>query len=105
MLGDLRLKDLKISIKEYQELNKNASAMQVAMVLTHSEELEKIFNPFLNRFEDDELYQVFYLLCRYIDECYEDCEDDEIPFLYDFIYDNAKNIIDEFIKIYCEEEE
>lgn len=32
-------------------------------------------------------------------------EDDEIPLLYDFIYDNAKNIIDEFIKIYCEEEE
>ena len=105
MLGDLRLKDLKISIKEYQELNKNASAMQVAMILIHSEELEEIFNPFLNRFEDDELYQVFYLLCRYIDECYEDCEDDEIPLLYDFIYDNAKNIIDEFIKIYCEEEE
>lgn len=105
MLGDLRLKDLKISIKEYQELNKNASAMQVAMILTHSEELEEIFNPFLNRFEDDELYQVFYLLCKYIDECYEDCEDDEIPLLYDFIYDNAKNIIDEFIKIYCEEEE
>lgn len=105
MLGDLRLKDLKISVKEYQELNKNASAMQVAMILTHSEELERIFNPFLNRFEDDELYQVFYLLCRYIDECYEDCEDDEIPLLYDFIYDNAKNIIDEFIKIYCEEEE
>lgn len=105
MLGDLRLKDLKISVKEYQELNKNASAMQVAMILTHSEELEEIFNPFLNRFADDELYQVFYLLCRYIDECYENCEDDEIPLLYDFIYDNAKNIIDEFIKIYCEEEE
>ena len=48
---------------------------------------------------------MFYLLCRYIDECYENCEDDEIPLLYDFIYDNAKNIIDEFIKIYCEEEE
>lgn len=105
MLGDLRLKDLELNIKEYQELNKNASAMQVAMILTHSEEFEEIFNPFLNRFEDDELYQVFYLLCRYIDECYEDCEDDEIPLLYDFIYDNAKNIIDEFIKIYCEEEE
>ena len=74
MLGDLKLKDLKISVKEYQELNKNASAMQVAMILTHSEELEEIFNPFLNRFEDDELYQVFYLLCRYIDECYENCK-------------------------------
>ena len=71
MLGDLRLKDLKISVKEYQELNKNASAMQIAMVLTDSEEFEEIFNPFLNRFADDELYQVFYLLCRYIDECYE----------------------------------
>ena len=105
MLEDLRLKDLKISVKEYQELNKNASAMQIAMVLKDSEEFEEIFNPFLNRFEDDELYQVFYLLCRYIDECYENCKDDEIPLLYDFIYDNAKNIIDEFIKIYCEEEE